>query len=46
LITFVFFLIPGLFLFLGLLLRFSIFGLYRDRLMEFILSKKNDKNSK
>lgn len=39
-----FFLIAGLLVFLGLLLRYFIFGLYRDRLMEFILSKRNDKN--
>jgi hypothetical protein len=46
LLAFMFFLIPGLFMFLGLFLRFFMFGLYRDRLMEFILSKRNDKNSK
>ena len=40
------FLIPGLLVFLASLLRYFIFGLYRDRLMEFILSKRNDKNLK
>ncbi|PKO12152.1 MAG: hypothetical protein CVU39_25440 [Chloroflexi bacterium HGW-Chloroflexi-10] len=44
--SFALFLIPGLFVFLGSLLRFFIFGLYRDRLMGFILSKRNDKNLK
>lgn len=40
------FLIPGFLVFLGSLLQYFVFGLYRDRLMEFILSKRNDKNSK
>jgi hypothetical protein len=44
--SFALFLIPGLLVFLGSLLRYFIFGLYRDRLMEFILNKRNDKNIK
>ncbi len=40
------FLIPGFLVFLGSLFQYFVFGLYRDRLMGFILSKKNDKNTK
>lgn len=40
------FLIPGFFVFFGSLFQYFVFGLYRDRLMEFILSKRSDKNSK
>jgi hypothetical protein len=40
--SFVLFLIPGLFVFLGSLFRYFLFGLYRDRFMEFILRKRKD----
>ena len=44
--SFALFLVPGLLVFLGSLWQYFISGLYRDRLMEFILSKRNDKNLK
>lgn len=44
--SFAVFLIPGFLVFLGSLLQYFVFGLYRNRLMEFILSKRNDKNLK
>ena len=44
--SFAVFLIPGFLVFLGSLLNYFVFGLYRDRLMDFILSKRKDKNSK
>ncbi len=44
--SFAFFLIPGFLVFLGSLLQYFVFGLYRDRLMEFILNKRNDKDLK
>lgn len=44
LMSFALFLIPGLFVFLGSLLQYFIFGLYRDRLMKLILRKRNNKN--
>jgi len=44
--SFAVFLIPGVLVFLGSLFQYFVFGLYRDRLMEFILSKRNDKKSK
>jgi ABC-type Fe3+ transport system permease subunit len=46
LMSFALFLIPGLVVFLGSLLQFLVFGLYRDRLKEFILSKRNDRDLK
>lgn len=44
--SFALFLILGLLAFVGSLLQFFIFGLYRDRFLKFILSKRNDKNFK
>jgi hypothetical protein len=41
--SFVIFLIPGFLVLLGSLLQYFIFGLYRDRLMEFLLGRKSDK---
>ncbi len=44
--SFAVFLIPGFLVFFGSLLQYFVFGLYRDRLMEFILRKRKEKNSK
>jgi hypothetical protein len=42
--SFAFFLIPGFLVFLGSFWQYFIFGLYRDRLLKFILRRRNDNN--